>query len=309
MPVEYRQKAGIFIMKTHASTDKLTRDYLDSWMIQPSYIGSGTADITAEYFGETYRSPIMISTLSGMTGVNPGGNVLLATAADMTGTLDWNGVLPKEEGLQILAQGTRAVLSSKPVADMDYVLDLIRTYAQHGAKGFVMDADFIFDPETGDVRNHPKFGQMGIKTIDDLKTMVRCSDLPVIIKGVLSVKDAEACLEAGISAIVISHHMGMIDSAVPPYYVLPEIRKAVGNQLTIFGDCGIRSGADAFKALVLGCDGVLVARPLMKPFAEGPEKAAEVLDQMSAELRFCMSITSSRNLKHLNGNSLVRRDF
>ncbi len=296
-------------MKTHAETDKLTRDYLDSWMIQPSYIGSQPADITAEYFNETYRSPIMISTLSGMTSVNPGGNVLLAKAADMTGTLDWNGVLPKEEGLQILEQGTRAVLSSKPLADMDYVLDLIRTYAQHGAKAFVMDADFIFDPDTGDVRNHPKFGQMGVKSIEDLKTMVQCSDLPIIIKGILSIHDAEACLEAGVKAIVVSHHMGMIDSAVPPYYVVPQIRRALGNQLTIFGDCGIRSGADAFKALVLGCDGVLVARPLMKPFAEGPEQVAELLDQMSAELRFCMSITGSPSLKHLNCNSLVRRDF
>ena len=65
-------------MNTHAITDQLTRDYLDSWMIRPSYIGSTAADISAEYFGETYRSPVMISTLSGMTRVNPGGNVLLA---------------------------------------------------------------------------------------------------------------------------------------------------------------------------------------------------------------------------------------
>ena len=297
------------IMNTHAITDQLTRDYLDSWMIRPSYIGSTAADISAEYFGETYRSPVMISTLSGMTRVNPGGNVLLAKAADMTGTLDWNGVLPVEEGLQILKQGTRAVLSSKPIADMDHMLEMIRTYAQNGAKGFVMDADFIFDPDTGDVRNHPMFGQMGVKTIDDLKTMVNCSDLPIIVKGVLSTEDAEACAEAGVKGIVLSHHMGMIDSAVPPYYMVREIRKSVGSTMTIFGDCGIRSGADAFKALVLGCDGVLVARPLMKPFAEGPEKAAEVLDHISAELRFCMSITGSRDLKHLNTGSLIRRDF
>lgn len=296
-------------MQTYAISDQLTRKYLDSFMIRPEYIGSAAADTSAEYFGEVYQSPVMISTLSGMERVHEGGNVLLAQAADLTGTLDWNGVLPVEQGLAILKQGTRAVLSSKPIADMDAVCDMIRTYEQAGAKAFVMDVDFIFDPATGCVRNHPSFGQMAAKGEAELKRMSECSSLPIIIKGVLSAHDAVICRDAGVKAIVVSHHMGMIDSAVPPVSVIGEIREAVGNDLVIFADCGIRSGSDAFKALVLGADGVLIGRPLMEPFKDGPEKVAEYLNRITNELRFCMSITGSPDLKHLNRRALVRKDF
>ena len=296
-------------MQTFKISDDLTREYLDSWMIKAAYSISRAADTTVSYFGETYKSPVMISTLSGMERVHEGGNPLLAKAADLTGTLDWNGVLPVETGLQILDQGTRAILSSKPLADLDKICDMIRTYAEHGARGFVMDVDFIFDPDTGDVRNHKIFGQQGTKTVEDLKKMVQCSDLPIIIKGVLSVEDALACREAGVKGIVISHHMGMIDSAIPPLYVLPEIRKAVGDDMMIFADCGIRSGSDAFKALVLGADGVLIGRPLMAPFKDGAEPVANYLDHITSQLRFCMSITNSPDLKHLNKQALVKKDF
>ena len=287
-------------LKTYRLTDELTRREFDSYCIIPSYIGAEEASVKAEYFGEVYDSPVMISTLSGLD------NVGLSKAAVMTNTLDCNGVMPVETGLAILETGVPVILSSKPLADLDRILEMIRLYAEHGAKGFVMDADFIFDNTSGYYRNHEKFGQMGRKTIDDLKAMVNASSLPIIVKGILGVPDALACKEAGVKGIVVSHHMGVMETAVPPLRMIPLIRQAVGDDMYIFADCGIRSGCDVFKALALGADGALVGRPLVEAFAKGPEAAAEILDRYTNELRYYMSITGSKDIKHINREAVMK---
>ena len=76
--------------------------------------------------------------------------------------------------------------------------------------------------------------------------------IPFIVKGILSVQDAYKCLQAGAAGIVVSHHHGIMDYALPPLKILPRIVKAVGGRMPVFVDCGIASGMDAMKALLLG---------------------------------------------------------
>ena len=135
-----------------------------------------------------------------------------------------------------------------------------------------MDIDHCFDSKgrydmVGDLPMRPK-------TTDQLREYVRRSTRPFIVKGVLSAADAKKCAQAGVKGIVVSHPHGILPGAVPPLMVLPEIRKAVGDQLTIFADCGFESGLDAFKALALGADGVMVGRELMKHLPDGKRSSA-----------------------------------
>ena len=134
--------------------------------------------------------------------------------------------------------------------------------------------------------------------------------LPCVLKGVLSVTDAKKAAEAGAAAILLSHHKGEIVNAVPPLYVLPEIKAAVGDKLKIFVDCGILNGVDAYKALAFGADGVCVARTLIKPYMEkGADGVYERLNVLNSELRCVMSRTGTPDTKHFDATTLRKRDF
>ena len=105
---------------------------------------------------------------------------------------------------------------------------------------------------------------MHTKTASQLKEYVAASKCPFIVKGVLSAQDAEKCVEAGVSGIVVSHHHGIMPYAVPPLMILPEIVKVTKHRIPVFVDCGIESGADVFKALALGADAVCVGRHVQR---------------------------------------------
>ena len=84
---------------------------------------------------------------------------------------------------------------------------------------------------------------------------------PVLIKGILDVRDAEKAAQIGMDGIVVSNHGGrQFDGAPSPVKVLPEIVNAVGDQIKIVFDSGIRSGLDVMRALWLGADFVLCGR-------------------------------------------------
>ncbi|MDR1133260.1 MAG: alpha-hydroxy-acid oxidizing protein, partial [Synergistaceae bacterium] len=120
--------------------------------------------------------------------------------------------------------------------------------------------------------------------------------------------DAGKALAAGASAIVVSHHGGsVIDYAVPPLMILPRIIKLVGGLIPVFVDCGIASGADAFKALALGANAVCVGRAVMGGLAaDGSEGVRKVLNGINEELRTIMSLTNSANLKEIDPSLIWR---
>lgn len=114
------------------------------------------------------------------------------------------------------------------------------------------------------------------------------------------------CAEAGIAGIVISQHQNMFPWCVPTLKVLPEIRKAVGNSLTILCDSCLDSGYEVFKALALGADAVFTVRPMIPIFREkGAEGVASRLEQMTDELRSCLSRTGAADI-HSIDPSVIR---
>ena len=132
------------------------------------------------------------------------------------------------------------------------------------------------------------------QTKEDIRSYVEAADLPFIVKGVLSVSDALKCAEAGAKGIVISHHRGRMPFAIPPLMVLPEIKKALGDDcgMELFVDCGISSGADAYKALAMGAKAVSVGRAIMPGLAsEGTEGVKKYVTAMNQELATIMGYT------------------
>ena len=103
----------------------------------------------------------------------------------------------------------------------------------------------------------------GSKSVEELRAIREAAGVPFIVKGVMTVKGALKAKEAGAEAIVVSNHGGrVLDQCPATAEVLEEIADAVGDSMKILVDGGIRSGTDVFKALALGADAAIIARPL-----------------------------------------------
>ena len=111
-------------------------------------------------------------------------------------------------------------------------------------------------------------------------------DGPILLKGIQSVRDAKLAAKHGIDGIVVSNHGGrQVDGAIASLDALPPIVDAVGDRLAVLFDSGIRTGVDAYKALALGADAVLIGRPYVYGLAlDGQAGVARVMRTLLAEL-------------------------
>lgn len=100
-----------------------------------------------------------------------------------------------------------------------------------------------------------------ILTWDDIKWVRAAWPGPIVMKGVMTVDDAKRCVDVGAQGLVVSNHGGrQLDGVAATLRVLPEIAKAVGTQIEVLFDGGVRRGADVVKALILGARAVLLGR-------------------------------------------------
>ena len=114
-----------------------------------------------------------------------------------------------------------------------------------------------------------------------------------MLKGILDTEDARAARSAGVEGIVVSNHGGrQLDGAPSSIHALPKIAQAVGTDLTVLMDGGVRSGLDVLKALSLGAKACLIGRAWAYALGAGGEAAvAHMLDVLRQELRLAMSLT------------------
>ncbi|HBF38128.1 MAG TPA: alpha-hydroxy-acid oxidizing enzyme [Firmicutes bacterium] len=279
---------------------KLNREYIDSLMIETRVIDSVAASTEFKLFGETFATPVMVAALSGLGGIHPGGMVEVAKGAAAAGAAMWVGIGDEAELKAIIATGAKTVKIIKPYQDINLIYEKINQAEKNGAFAVGMDIDFFFGGEIGDSLVRPEL--MGPKTLEQLKSFVKATQLPFIFKGVLSEQDARKSLEAGAAAIVVSHHGGaVIDYAVPPLKILPRIAKVIDKKIPVFIDTGIIRGTDVFKALALGANGVLVGRTVMAGLAaEGMDGVRNILSGTNEELRRVMSLTGSPDIQSID---------
>lgn len=112
----------------------------------------------------------------------------------------------------------------------------------------------------------------------------------LVVKGVLDPQDAIACKELGVDAIWLSNHGGrQFDAAPAPVEVLPSIRQAVGAEVPLFCDSGVRSGLDVARLLARGADFVWLGRAFLYAVAAiGPRGASHVMHVLADEFRTAM---------------------
>lgn len=148
----------------------------------------------------------------------------------------------------------------------------------------------------------------GSKTVEELADIVKAAGKPFIVKGIMTVEAAKKAKEAGAAGIVVSNHGGrVLDQCAATAEVLYAIAQAVGGSMKIFVDGGIRTGVDIFKALCLGADGVLIARPYVTAvYGGGEEGVAVYTKKLGAELKDTMKMCGAARLEDLSEKYLFR---
>ena len=148
---------------------------------------------------------------------------------------------------------------------------------------------------------------VGPKSKEDLIEIVKSTTLPVILKGIMSVEEAQLAVEVGAKAIVVSNHGGrVLDDALSSVDVLPEITQAVKGKTIIMADGSVRDGKDIFKYIALGADYVLSARPLIwGAIGAGEEGVTKYINQMKNGLYQTMILTGANDIKSID-NKMIK---
>jgi lactate 2-monooxygenase len=149
------------------------------------------------------------------------------------------------------------------------------------------------------------FPNLGL-TWDDLDWVRGLTELPLLVKGVLTAEDALAAKERGVDGIIVSNHGGrQVDGAVASLDALVEVRDALGDDATVLVDSGIRGGADVVKAMALGADAALLGRPYVWGLAVGGQEGVEVvIRQLLAETDLTLALAGGTAIRDLDRSAL-----
>ncbi len=268
---------------------------------------NGPADTSFTLFGQTYAAPVFAGPV-GAVKLHYGDkftdleyNDLLVPACAQAGiaafTGDGTDPAVFAAAARVIGQnGGKGIPTVKPW-DRDTLFAKLDAAKESGAKLFAMDVDAAGLPFLKGL-NPPA----GSKTVAELREIVEYAGVPFILKGIMTVKGARKALEAGAAGIVVSNHGGRVLDGVPSTAaVLPAIAGAVKGQMTVLVDGGIRSGTDILKALALGADACVLARPYVTAVYGGGAEGVRVLTgKLKDELADAMAMCGVHSLGEIS---------
>ena len=293
-------------MSEIGNSNRIAREYLDSLRVETRYLDSTNPTTAFELYGARFDTPIMTAALSHLDHfMFPGAADALARGAKAAGAALWYGMASEAEIEALAATGATMIEIIKPYADRGEIARKIAHAEKLGllAVGIDIDHPFASDGSPDIVDGAP----MAALRTAELADLCASTRLPVIVKGVLSVRDAERSLSAGARGLVLSHHNNRIEYALPPLALLPEVAELARGVAPVFVDCEIRTGMDAFKALALGAAGVCIGRPLMTAIKEnGADGVRDYLLNANRQLAKAMACTGCVDLGRMDAGVIHR---
>ena len=260
-------------------------------------------DTSVELFGRRFAAPFFagpvgaIKTHYSEVYTEEEYNDILVSACAAAGIAAFTG-----DGLnaQIMVEATKAVAKQGGIGvptvkpwNKETIEEKMALVRESGAFAVAMDIDAAGLPFLKNMTP-----PAGGKSVEEMKEIVKLAGAPLILKGIMTVKGALKAKEAGAKAIVVSNHGGrVLDQCPSTAEVLPAIVEAVGQEMTVLVDGGIRSGVDVFKALAMGADGVLIARPFVTAvYGGGAEGVAVYIKKLSDELADNMAMCGAHTI-------------
>ncbi len=268
---------------------------------------------TLELFGQTFKYPFFAAPVGAVNMhysdkyTDTTYNDILVSACKENGIAAFtgDGVDPK-----VMAGATAAIAKAggcgvptiKPW-NLDTIQEKLALVKKANAFAVAMDIDAAGLPFLKNMTP-----PAGSKSIEELRRIAELAGIPFIVKGIMTIKSAMKAKDAGAAAIVVSNHGGrVLDQCPATAEVLPEIAAAVGSDLKILVDGGIRSGTDIFKALALGADGVLICRPFVTAVYGGEAEGVKLyIEKLGEELKDTMAMCGAFSLKEIT-KDMVRK--
>lgn len=291
-------------------------------------------DTAVSVLGQRIAMPIITAPFVGSTLLQPEGEVATAKGAAAAGTISTLSMMGSRPPEQVgAAAGGRYWQQLYWLRDREVLRDVVARAAAAGASALCLTVDLPVMPAfprpmreasqalfqlwgKGEhamytLRDYPDkpFGSTfpdGRVTWADLEWLRSLSKLPLILKGVIRPDDAILARDHGAAAVIVSNHGGQaLRASQPVAHALPAIVDAVGSDLEVYADGGIRSGADILRALALGARSVLIGRPTIWGLAVGGASGvARVLAILQAELAEVMAITGARRIGEIDRSIL-----
>ena len=290
--------------------DTAVRNY-DKWKeirLQMDTIAENKpVDTSLELFGKTFRYPVFAGPV-GAVSLHYGDclddvtyNDILVSACAENGIAAFTG-----DGVDsnVMVAATAAIKKTGGVGiptvkpwNIETIREKMALVHESGAFAVAMDIDAAGLPFLKNMEP-----PAGSKTVEELREIIEMAGTPFIVKGIMTVKGALKAKEAGASAIIVSNHGGrVLDQCPATAEVLADIVDAVGKDMKVFVDGGIRSGVDIFKALALGADAVLIGRPYVTAVYGGAgEGVAAYTEKLASELKDTMAMCGAHSLEDIS---------
>jgi len=283
-------------------------------------------DTSTTVLGHSISAPILIAPTGQHAFVTPDAEIATATAASAANTVLVASTSSSRSIEEIAAAATCPVWFQLYLfRDRDRSEAMVRRAEATGCRAIVLTVD------------SPRWGrkERSLRTEDDLpwrngnlsalppskceyldgapatwvdfEWLRRLTNLPLVIKGILTAEDAVLAANHGAEAVVVSNHGGrQLDGAIASIEALPEIVAAVDDKLEVYLDSGIRRGTDVLKSLALGARAVLIGRPVLWGLAvHGSQGATEILRMLKNELAWAMALSGRPSIRSIN-RDLVR---
>ena len=285
-------------------------------------VGVGSVDPAVTLLGTRRPHPIVVAPTAFQGLVHPDGEIGTARAAAAAGAIMCVSTLASTGVAHLAAEVPDVArwFQVYALADRGATMDLVARASESGYEALVVTVDRpwlgVRDREArADVRGvragnadpDPAVAsaETGVRPADyariidpdlrwsDIEALTTGTDLPVLLKGILTPEDAELAVAHGARGVIVSNHGGrQLDTVLSGADALGPIAAAVEGRIDVLVDGGIRRGTDVVKALALGADAVMVGRPLTWGLAaRGAEGAQRVLEILVAETINALALT------------------
>lgn len=320
------------------TTLRRNRAAFSRWALKPRVMsGRDLPSLATTFMGVDLSLPVLTACFGADRLFHPEGQVAVARANAAAGTAS---IAPEAgsfsvEEIAAAAPTAAAFGQLHPLGTDATFLRMVRRFESAGYRALVLTCDC---PTAGwrerNLRNrfmpaddivggnyppdeaedmHLAFGQLftqhqAVWSWERLGALMAGTHLPWIAKGILTPEDAEAALAAGASALLVSNHGGrQLDDVVASLDALPAIRAAVGPDVEIAFDSGIRRGSDIVKALALGADVVVLGRLAVYGLAAAGQPGVErVMELLAEEMTTVLTLLGRGGVTEIDAAALLR---
>jgi isopentenyl diphosphate isomerase/L-lactate dehydrogenase-like FMN-dependent dehydrogenase len=308
--------------------------------LRPRYlVDISTRDLSTTVLGTKIPFPLMLSPTAYQSMSHPNGEIETALGARATGTLMILSTLSTKPLEEVAAAATGPLwYQLYLMEDMEFNEWAVRRAEKAGYRALVLTVDLVVAANRErDRRNLLTYAGVDVRNMlvqtDDAPECVRKakhfeelpwkadlswrdvawlrskSQLPIVVKGLLTAEDARMAVDHGAAGIVVSNHGGrQLDGAPATLDVLPEMADAVGDAVELYLDSGVRRGADILKAVALGARAVCIGRPYVWGLAaDGARGVQRVIEMLRYELDTAMALTGKRTMAEVDRSLVWRR--